>query len=210
MQKLHLQHVEKRYHAVLILNIEQWELGKGTYWIKGGNGAGKTTLFRVISGQAPFKGDIWLDAINLRKDPVTFRSKISYAEAEPQYPGFLTAKELLDFYASARSEPQEEINRLAAFFGLEEYLNQKINSYSSGMLKKLSLIAAFLGAPDLYILDEPLITLDKDAEEKLYQLINEKMNKGKSFLIASHQEIDRRKLLVNAVFELKDKKPVKC
>jgi len=66
--------------------------------LKGGNGTGKSTLFRIISGQIPFKGEVQLNGISLRKEPIKFRSKISFAEAEPQYPLFIKGKELIDFY----------------------------------------------------------------------------------------------------------------
>jgi ABC-2 type transport system ATP-binding protein len=78
------------------------------------------------------------------------------------------------------------------------------------MLKKLSLICAFIGDVELYILDEPLITIDTISADKLYQLISEKAKQGKSFLISSHQEIDKDKLIINSVFAIENKKVVKC
>ncbi|WP_379091788.1 ATP-binding cassette domain-containing protein [Pedobacter sp. UC225_65] len=210
MTSLTLNHIDKKYGSHTVLQFDQWKINTGVYWLKGGNGTGKTTLFRIISGQTPFKGQVLLDGIDLDKNPISFRAKISYAEAEPQYPLFITGRELLGFYKDVRQAKQDEINELAAIFDLSDFLDQKIGGYSSGMLKKLSLICAFIGNVDLYILDEPLITIDVASADKLYELILKKTKEGKSFLLSSHQEINSEKLNVDAVFEIKNKQLIKC
>lgn len=210
MNKLQLRYIEKTYGANTILKFDELTVNSGVYWLKGGNGTGKTTLFRVITGQTPFKGDVILDNVSLRDQSVEFRSKISYAEAEPQYPPFITGNELLNFYNDVRSASAQQPKELSDLFGMTDFLDQKIGGYSSGMLKKLSLICAFIGEVDLYILDEPLITIDIDSANKLYQLIVAKVGQGKSFLLSSHQEIDSNKLNLDGVFEISNKQVVKC
>jgi ABC-2 type transport system ATP-binding protein len=207
---LQLQNITKKYGSHIVLEFDEWKIDSGIYWLKGGNGTGKTTLFRIISGQTPFDGSVLLNDINLKKQSTDFRSKISYAEAEPQYPLFITGEELLNFYKDVRNAKQVDINILTDLFEMTSFLNQKIGGYSSGMLKKLSLICAFIGDVELYILDEPLITIDTISADKLYQLISEKAKQGKSFLISSHQEIDKDKLIINSVFAIENKKVVKC
>lgn len=207
---LKLQNITKKYGSHIVLEFDEWKIDSGIYWLKGGNGTGKTTLFRIISGQTPFDGSVLLNDINLKKQSTAFRSKISYAEAEPQYPLFITGEELLNFYKDVRNAKQVDINILTDLFEMTSFLNQKIGGYSSGMLKKLSLICAFIGDVELYILDEPLITIDTISADKLYQLISEKAKQGKSFLISSHQEIDKDKLIINSVFAIENKKVVKC
>lgn len=207
---LKLQNITKKYGSHIVLEFDEWKIDSGIYWLKGGNGSGKTTLFRIISGQTPFDGSVLLNDINLKKQSTDFRSKISYAEAEPQYPLFITGEELLNFYKDVRNAKQVDINILTDLFEMTSFLNQKIGGYSSGMLKKLSLICAFIGDVELYILDEPLITIDTISADKLYQLIAEKAKQGKSFLISSHQEIDATKLMINNVFAIENKRVVKC
>ncbi|TKC10333.1 ABC transporter ATP-binding protein [Pedobacter polaris] len=207
---LTLNNICKKYGSHTVLEFDEWKINSGIYWLKGGNGTGKTTLFRIISGQTPFEGTVLLNEINLKKQPTNFRSKISYAEAEPQYPLFVTGKELLNFYAAIRKASQSDIDSLTDLFEMTAYLNQKIGDYSSGMLKKLSLICVFIGDVSLYILDEPLITIDTASADKLYRLIIEKSEQGKSFLISSHQEIDAAKLKVDGVFVIENKKVMIC
>ncbi len=151
-----------------------------------------------------------LNNIDLKKDPVNFRSKISYAEAEPQYPSFITGQELINFYKGLRQAEQSAIDELTSLFEMTEFLDQKIGGYSSGMLKKLSLICAFMGDVELYILDEPLITIDVESATKLYHLISLKAKQGKSFLLSSHQEIDNTRLKLNGVFQIKNKTIILC
>ncbi|RZL38637.1 MAG: ABC transporter ATP-binding protein [Pedobacter sp.] len=210
LNKLILNGIEKTYGSNTVLQFVQWEINTDVYWLKGGNGTGKTTLFRIISGQTPFNGSVILDGLNLKDKPTQFKEKISYAEAEPQYPAFVTGQELINFYKDVRKANQTEIDRLTDFFEMTSFLVQKVGGYSSGMLKKLSLICAFIGDADLYILDEPLITIDAASADKLYLLIREKSKLGKSFLISSHQEVDNTKLPLDCIFKIEDKQIVKC
>ena len=207
---LSLNQIDKKYGSHTVLSFDEWKIDSGIFWLKGGNGTGKTTLFRIIAGQTPFSGQLLLNNIDLKKDSIHFRSKISYAEAEPQYPLFITGHELINFYKDVRQAQQQEIDELTLLFEMDTFLDQKIGGYSSGMLKKLSLICAFIGDVELYILDEPLITIDVESAAKLYQLISSKAKQGKSFLLSSHQEINKEKLKLSQVFEIKNKAIIKC
>jgi ABC-2 type transport system ATP-binding protein len=202
---LSLTNINKRYGSHEVLNFSEWNVNKGIYWLKGGNGTGKSTLFRIISGQIPFIGEVQLNGVDLRKEPVKFRSKISFAEAEPQYPLFIKGKELIDFYTDTRKADRRQAKELADHFEMTPFLNNVVGSYSSGMLKKLSLICALVGDPDLFILDEPLITIDMLSAHKLNKLITEKASQGKSFLISSHQEVSNDQLKVDKVYQIMNK-----
>ena len=205
-----LNNISKKYGSHTVLAFEDWRISSGVYWLKGGNGTGKTTFFRIISGQTPFDGEVLFDDLSLKKDPIKFKQRISYAEAEPQYPLFISGRELLNFYKDIRSVHQDEVNRLTTLFEMTEFLDQKVGGYSSGMLKKLSLICALLGDVELYILDEPLITIDTASADKLYDFIKQKVKEGKSFLLSSHQDIDTEKIFIDGVFKIADKEIVKC
>ena len=207
---LSLKQIDKKYGSHTVLSFDEWKIDSGIFWLKGGNGTGKTTLFRIIAGQTPFSGQVLLNNVDLKKDSINFRSKISYAEAEPQYPLFITGHELIKFYKDVRQAQQQGIDELTLLFEMDAFLDQKIGGYSSGMLKKLSLICAFIGDVELYILDEPLITIDVESAAKLYQLISSKAKQGKSFLLSSHQEINKEKLKISQVFEIKNKAIIKC
>jgi ABC-2 type transport system ATP-binding protein len=182
----------KSYSGYPALSIDDFTIGQGVFWIKGVNGSGKSTLLKSIAGILSFHGDILLDDISIIKQPVTYRKLVNFAEAEPLFPEFLTGKELLNLFADAKDAPQGQEQPYLESMGMTSYINRPISTYSSGMLKKLSLVLAFLGKPKLILLDEPLITIDTAALEVLYQWItNHRQQSGTTFLLSSHQVLDQ-------------------
>lgn len=195
---------EKHYNETLILRIDNLELNQGIYWIKGENGSGKSTLFKSIAGLIPFKGNIRFDDLDCVANPVSYRRLINYAEAEPFYPDFLTAKDLIRFVGQTKDASAENMTRITKHFGVDNFYEKACGTFSSGMLKKLSLTMAFLGDPKLIILDEPLITLDEQTRIKLSEIIKTYLDKGVIFLISSHQLIENN-LVVSQSFQINEK-----
>jgi ABC-2 type transport system ATP-binding protein len=191
---LKLQQVKKSYVSQSILNIAELNLPQGTFWLKGKNGSGKTTLMKIIAGQIPFEGSIALNDINLIKDPVSYRRQLSYAEAEPLYPGFVTGNELLRFVQKVRKARDQDLKKVIDDWNIGGFVDNRVETYSSGMTKKLSLAMAFLGQPKLILLDEPLITLEDVALPILYQSITDHVVEGTSFIITSHQTFPESEL----------------
>ena len=179
---------EKYYNGRRIVSADV-ELPHSVYWLQGHNGCGKTTLINCVAGLIPFKGQIAVNGITITKDPVAYRRIVNYAEAEPGYPGFLTGQELLDFYLEAKGGDILIAKRLIADLRIGSYIRDKIGTYSSGMLKRLSLALAFIGMPRLILLDEPLITLDQASNTSIGEIIKDRYNQGTSFLITSHQAL---------------------
>jgi ABC-2 type transport system ATP-binding protein len=195
---------QKKYPASdnAVLSIPQFHIDKGIYWIKGENGSGKTSLIKSIAGLIPFNGTITVNGCNIANNRMAYTKMVNYAEAEPQYPGFLTGKELLHFYKSTNGGdiPAALMNQL----GMEKFLHQKTAVYSSGMMKKLSLVLAFTGNPQLILLDEPLIALDVEAVEALQNTIATYCNNGVSFIITSHQPLSSTVINYNGIFGIKN------
>jgi len=185
---IRLHQVEKRYDGKSVLKIPHLQIEKGIYWVSGINGSGKTTFLKILAGITPFNGDAFINDISIKKQAVDYRRLISFAEAEPLYPSFITGSDLVSFYQDIRKAPGEQVNKLIAFSGLGQNLENQIGTYSSGMVKRLSLLLAFIGNAPLILLDEPLATLDAEAVHALPDLINEYRQKyGTSFIFSSHQ-----------------------
>ncbi|RZL17374.1 MAG: ABC transporter ATP-binding protein [Pedobacter sp.] len=210
MATLIISDLEKKYGSNTVLKFNNFTLNEGISWLKGGNGTGKTTLFKILAGQTPFTGSVSLNNILLNKTPAAFRSLISYAEAEPQYPSFVTGKELINYYASIRKVSIQQSLHLAEKFEMIPFLDHTIESYSSGMLKKLSLICAFTGESLLYLLDEPLITIDTNATQVLYRQIQDLNKKGTIVMLSSHQEIDTAMISLSNTFIINNKQLSAC
>jgi ABC-2 type transport system ATP-binding protein len=185
---LELKNIRKLYTTNLVLEIPALKLENDIYWIKGENGSGKTTLLKMMAGLLPFEGDILFKNISLKNKPLAYRKQISWAEAEPLYPSFLTGNNLISLYKDIRGAAQKEIDVLVDALNMTESIHEPTGTYSAGMNKKLSLILAFTGNPELIILDEPLITLDPFAFSQVCSIILEKRkNDGTFFLMSSHQ-----------------------
>jgi ABC-2 type transport system ATP-binding protein len=185
---LQFEQTEKYYGNHLALQISSMKLNVGLYWLKGENGSGKTTMMKMVAGLHPFKGDILLDGISIKKERNNFLQLVNYGEAEPIYPAFLTAQDLVELYCTTKkAEIAESLQRLKDLHIYDAYKNA-IGSYSSGMLKKLSIVLAFIGEPKWILLDEPLITIDVAAVALVCEWIKiMQTEKGVSFIISSHQ-----------------------
>src|SRR5690606_37498046 len=135
-------------------------------------------------------------------NPVAYRKKVNFAEAEPLFPDFLTGTEMLKLFQKAKNASPGQADYCIESLSMNEYMNRPLGSYSSGMLKKLSLVLAFTGNPQLILLDEPLITLDKHSVATLYDwIIREHQTNGTSFMLSSHQDLD--KSLLGRAIEIK-------
>lgn len=193
---LNFERFKKLYAGHLVLEIDKMTIDSGIYWLKGANGSGKSTLLKAIAGLLSFEGQISLaPGTELKKQSVAYRKVVNFAEAEPVFPEFLTGQEMIRMFVSTKAgQPGQEQHYLESM-QMQHYIQQPISTYSSGMLKKLSLVLAFMGQPELILLDEPLITVDSDSLQVLYSWIVEKHQKdGTSFLLASHQALEHESL----------------
>ncbi len=180
---------QKSYKGVPIVDIPDENLPEGLYHLKGQNGSGKTTLIKSIAGLIPFQGRIELLGVyNTLKHQQAYRKLVSFAPSEPNYPGFMKGIDLISLHQDLRNTTPKEDETLIQRLGVDQFQHQEIMSYSSGMIKKLSLVLAFIGAPKLIILDEPLNALDTDATAILDPLINQYHQNGSSFILTSHQD----------------------
>jgi len=189
---IQLQNFKKSYGQYTALQIPELHLETGIYWIKGVNGSGKSTFLKSMAGMLSFEGDILIKKeTSLKKNPVKYRKMVNFSEAEPLFPTFITGLEMIDLFVSAKDAPKTQKESLIESLKMEHYIQTPVSSYSSGMLKKLSILLAFIGKPSVVLLDEPLITIDTDSLKVLYGLIAKEHNdRGTTFLITSHQPLD--------------------
>jgi len=198
---LKINNLLKKYGNKTILDIKSLEIDPGITHLKGINGSGKTTFSKIVSGIIPFKGELWLDnTLSPTKTKVAYRKAVNYSASEPSYPDFLTANDLISFVGKAKEASKNDLTTIPEIFGVNLYQNEPIGTYSSGMLKRLSLCLAFLGNPTLILLDEPFNTLDTAAIDMLKILIETHHQKGVNFILVSHQDIQTLGMNAHATF----------
>jgi ABC-2 type transport system ATP-binding protein len=156
----------------------------------GPNGAGKTTAINVLLGFVPPKsGAAYLFGIDVRQ-PIA-RQRIGYLPEMTSYYKFLTAEELLRFYAKIfglpRKEANKRIDQLLKLVELEQVRKRPIKTYSKGMQQRVGLAQALINNPDLLILDEPTSGLDPLGRMKVREIINRLKNEGKTVFFSSHE-----------------------
>jgi ABC-2 type transport system ATP-binding protein len=204
---LQLRNLHKKYGDTVILDSPNLDLGTGIYWIKGANGAGKTnslnfSRFITLSGANLPPGQ---SRVKTGRYPAPAISKLQ--PSRTFIPGFLNRPAVSKFSNSRYIYPTgNKVVELTERLQVDDFLHQPIGSYSSGMLKKLSLLWAFLGKPALIILDEPLITLDAAAVITVNQLILKYYQKQEiSFLLSSHQNFIPQDLPLTATLLFENK-----
>ena len=170
---LKIEHLTKTYgdkSAVddLTLHIAPGEI----YGFIGHNGAGKTTTIKACCGILQFdEGQIYVDGISVKENPLACKKKIAYLPDNPDLYEFMTGIQFLNFIADVFELPaevrQERIHTYAEMFGLTGDLAQPIAAYSHGMKQKLAIISALIHDPKLILMDEPFVGLDPQSAHVL-------------------------------------------
>ncbi len=170
----------------LTLHINSGEI----YGFIGHNGAGKTTTLKAVVGLIDFdNGEIYIDGVSIKKEPMECKRLIAYIPDNPDLYDFLTGIKYLNFVADVYGvgeERNEKIKNLADSFGLTADLAQPISAYSHGMKQKLAIISAYIHNPKLIIMDEPFVGLDPKASHTLKEMMREHCENGGAIFFSTH------------------------
>ena len=186
----------KRYGRTTALDDLDLDLGPGVTGLLGPNGAGKTTLLRILATVlAPDSGSVRV----LGRDPgkaderLELRRRLGYLPQDVgAYPGF-SVREFVDYIAvlkehTDRRARREEVDRVLELVDLTDKAYDKTRSLSGGMKRRLGLATAFLGNPELLILDEPAVGLDPQQRLRFRELVSK--DPARCVLLSTHQTED--------------------
>lgn len=182
-EKMKVENISYRINSRILFNNISFDTSNSSLTlITGKNGSGKSTLLKVLLGIVqPYSGSLISE------------EKVSYVpDSSDNYFIGLSPNLLFGFlqkqFFIETNLFEERLRELREQFYLNEKLmTQTIQSLSLGEKKKVMLIAAFLLDSDLYVMDEPLSGLDQISVENLLQLMEQKINLGKHFIIVSHE-----------------------
>ena len=208
--------LSKEYRGEKVLNLPELEIPKGElFGLIGNNGAGKTTFFSLLLDLIEAtSGTIEINNIMVHQSEA-WKPFISAFIDESYLIGYLTVEEYFYFLGSLRGKTTVEVDSwIKAYepFFNGEILNQKkyLRDFSKGNQKKVGIVGALIGRPEVIVLDEPFANLDPTTQIRLKSLIkDEAMNNGTTFLISSHDlthvtEVCDRIVLLDKGTVLKD------
>lgn len=188
-----IENLIKRYGGETVLDIPDLEiLRRECFGLVGNNGAGKTTLFRLILDLIrPDTGRVLIEGTDVSKDEEWKRRVGSYLD-EHMLLTYLTPTEYFEtlrkIYGLSHEDLKLHLEKFEELFSGEILEKEKyIRDLSKGNLKKTGIAAAFLGNPDIIILDEPFENLDPSSQIRLKKLIGKELEENHTtFLISSH------------------------
>ena len=188
---IEVQQLTKRYGPFTAVNDVSFKVERGEILgFLGPNGAGKTTTMNVLLGFVrATSGTASLFGVDVR-EPIA-RQRIGYLPELTYYYKFLTAEELLRFYARIfqipRGETERRIDELLKLVELEPARKRPIKTYSKGMQQRIGIAQALINDPDLLILDEPTSGLDPIGRMKVREIIQRLNSAGKTVFFSSHE-----------------------
>ena len=189
---LDIQHLTKRYGEKKAVDDLSLHIAPGEiYGFIGHNGAGKTTTLKAVVGILPFEeGEITINGVSVKTDPLTCKRQLAYIPDNPDLYDYMTGSKYLNFIADifgvGAEERQERIRKYADLFELTDDLAQPIAAYSHGMKQKLAIISAWLHQPKLIIMDEPFVGLDPKASHTLKGMMREVCDQGGAIFFSTH------------------------
>lgn len=189
---LKIEHLTKRYGDKVAVNDLSLTISPGEICaFIGHNGAGKTTTLKACCGLIKIdEGEIYIDGLSVKKDPIECKRRLAYIPDNPDLYDFMTGIKYLNFicdvFGVSQNNRDVEITKYANMFSITADLAQPISEYSHGMKQKLAIISALLHHPKLMMLDEPFVGLDPIAAHTLKQLMHELCSNGGAIFFSTH------------------------
>ena len=189
---LNIEHLTKAYGEKKAVDNLSLHIAPGEiYGFIGHNGAGKTTTLKSVVGILQFDaGEIYIDGISIKENPLECKRRFAYIPDNPDLYDYMTGIKYLNFIADifgvGANERQARIRKYADAFELTADLAQPIAAYSHGMKQKLAIIAAWLHEPKLILMDEPFVGLDPKASHLLKKMMRQVCNEGGAIFFSTH------------------------
>jgi len=185
---LDVRNLVKRYGETLAVDGVSLRADREIFGLLGANGAGKSTLLKSTLGLVhPDEGEVSVCGLDVRRKPLEAKRRIGYLPEDLQLYERLSGWEFLEFVAGLKGiDPDQRLKEGLHELGIWDRRDELIGGYSLGMRKKIGVLAALLGSPDLILLDEPLNGLDAVSMRTVRLWLEQRVSDGATVVISSH------------------------
>ena len=187
--RLVIEHLEKHFEKKEVLRDIDFTFESGRiYGLLGRNGAGKTTLFNCLNRDIRTDGGcFYLEEEGTRREVEP--EDIGYVLSTPTVPEFLTAREFLKFFLDINEKSIPNPRSLDEYFDyigiLPEDRDRLLKDYSHGMKNKMQMLINIVAQPNLFLLDEPLTSLDVVVAEEMKERLRS-LKEGRVTIFSTH------------------------
>ncbi|MBE1299647.1 MAG: ATP-binding cassette domain-containing protein [Alteromonadaceae bacterium] len=157
----------------------------------GPNGAGKTTTLRILSSALKAdKGEILVDGKNVSEEPIQARKSLGFLSGSTGLYGRLTGRENISYFARlhgyGKTQTEQRIEELSSLLDMDDFLDRRSETYSSGMKQKTAIARAVVHEPLAVVLDEPTTGLDIMATQTVLDFIKNLKAAGTPVIFSTH------------------------
>jgi len=187
-----MENIVKRFEDVVALDSVSFKVAKGElFGLLGPNGAGKTTAVNILCGLLkPSSGFAMVGGCDVQKENVKVKELIGVCPQETAIYPYLTGVENVELfgnlYALGKNMLKARRNVLLSRMGLTQDAKRRVEKYSGGMKRRLSLILAIIHDPKIIFLDEPTVGMDPQSRRAVWDFLRELKKEGKTIFLTTH------------------------
>ena len=190
---IELHNLVKKFGDLTAVDDLSLTVSRGEFFVVlGPNAAGKTTTIKILAGLiAPTSGHAKVCDFDVQNDPIEVRKRLAYIPDFPFLYDKLTPWEFLRFtgqlFHMDESQIQKQTHDLIPRFSLKPFLDKSIESLSHGTRQRIAIVSALMHAPEVFVLDEPMVGLDPHHQFVLKEVLKERAAEGMSVFLSTHQ-----------------------
>ncbi|HPF16950.1 MAG TPA: ABC transporter ATP-binding protein [Thermotogota bacterium] len=179
-------------NTVTALDHVSFEVKKGRiFGLLGPNGAGKTTALRILSTLIrPTQGNVDVMGFDTVKDSQQIRQNLGFLSSDMNLSGNLSARDFLIFFGRLNhieeSQLQSRVAELSKYLEMDQFLDRRVSTYSTGMKQKTLIAIALIHEPDIVIFDEPTNGLDIMTSRIVLNYLKDLKARGKTIILSTH------------------------
>ena len=187
-----VQNLVKKFDDLTAVDELNFEVKPGElFGLLGPNGAGKTTVINIMTGLLkPTSGKAVVGGYDIRKQANKVRKLIGVCPQEPAIYPYLTGRENVELFGNLHNVPKkvlkERTDELLNLVGLTEGATRRTGNYSSGMIRRISLVMALINDPDIAFLDEPTVAMDPQSRRATWEFVKDLKARGKTVILTTH------------------------